>query len=121
MKNLIMLLVLFIPFTFFAQDRVEIKSSKVDDQTLEWMTKISADSELRVRTLEMMLDQTKGNEAEMTKLMNTMMANPEMHKMMMAMHSEKNGTQINSVEPRGMNSNNIKAGEMSKTEPVIKK
>ena len=121
MKNLILLIVLLLPFSFFAQVTANVDNAKIDAQTLQMMIKISSDSELRVKTLEMMLDQTKGNEAEMTKLMNTMMANPDMHKMMMAMHSENNGTQINSVEPRGMNSSNIKAGEMSKTEAVPKK
>jgi len=119
MKNLILLIVLFIPFSLIAQDKVE--SAKLDGQTLQWMIKISSESEFRVKMLELMLAQTKGNEAEMTKLMNTMIANPEMHKMMMAMHSGKSATQFNSDEPRGMNNNNFKAGEMSKIEPVAKK
>ena len=121
MKNLIVLLALFIPFSIIAQDKVEIKSAKTDDQTMQWMTKISSDSEMRITMMEMMLDQTKDNKVEMTKLMNTMMANPEMHKIMMATNPDKSETQINSVQPHGMNSNSIKVGEMNKTETMIKK
>jgi len=35
----------------------------------------------------MMIDKTKGNEEEMMKLVNSIMDNPEMHKIMMAMHT----------------------------------
>jgi len=121
MKNLIVLLALFIPFTLIAQDKVEIKSTKTDDQTMQWMTKISSDSVMRITMMEMMLDQTKDNDVELTKLMNTIMANPEMRKIMMATHPDKSETQINSVEPTGINSNSIKVGETNKTEAVIKK
>lgn len=116
-----MLLALFIPFSLFAQNKVDVASTKTDDQTMQWMIKISLDSEMRITMMEMMLDQTKGNEVERTKLMNTMMANPEMHKIMMATHPGKSETQINSVEPHGMKSENIKVGEMTKTNPVLKK
>ena len=71
------------------------------------MTMISSDSEMREKMMEMMLYQTKDDEVEMTKLMNTMMANLEMHKMMIAMSHSKSETQINTVEPNGMKSENI--------------
>ncbi len=121
MKNLIVLIALLIPFSLIAQDNIAITSVKFDNQTLQCMTKISLDSEMRVKMMEMMLYQTKDNEVEMTKLMNTIMANPEMHKMMMTMHPRKSESQFNSVEPHGMKSKNIKVGEMNKTETVIKK
>lgn len=121
MKNLILILSLFIPFSLIAQNQVEITSLKLDDQNLQCMTKISSDSEMRIMMMEMMLDQIKDNEVEMTKLLNTMMANPNMHKMMMAMHPGKSETQINSIEQRGMKSSTIKVGEMNRTNPVPKK
>ena len=121
MKNLILLIALFIPFSLIAQDNVAITSIKLDDQTLQCMTTISSDSEMRGKVMEMMLYQTKDNEVEMTKLMNTMMANPEMHKMMMAMRPDKSETQINSVELHRMKSENIKVGKMTKTNQVPKK
>lgn len=121
MKNLILFLSLFIPFSLIAQNKVEITSLKLDDQNLQCMTKISSDPEMRIKMMEMMLDQTKDNEVEMTKLLNTMMANPNIHKMMMAMHPGKSETQINSTEHHGMNSSTIKVGEMNRTNPVPKK
>jgi hypothetical protein len=98
-KYLILLLVLFIPFALIAQNKVEIKSVKTDDQTMQWMTKISSDSELRITMMEMMLYQTKDNEVEMRKLVNAFMDNPNMQKIMMTTHTEISETQINSVEP----------------------
>jgi len=120
-KISILLLVLFIPVLFNAQNKVEIKSAKTDDQIIRWMSKISSDSEMRITMMEMMLDQTKDNEVEMRKLVNTFINNPNMQKIMMVTHTGKSETQINLVEPNGMNSSNIKAGEMNKTEAVIKK
>ena len=121
MKKLVLLIALFIPVSIIAQNYVDVASIKTDDQTMQWMTKISSDSEMRIMMMEMMLDQTKDNEVEMTKLMSTMMANPKMQKIMMATHPDKSETQINSIEPKGMKNNNIKVGEMNKTEAVIKK
>ncbi len=108
MKKLIVALIQFISYSLLVHNKVEIKSAKTDDQTMQWMTKISSDSEMRITMMEMMLDQTKDNKVEMTKLMNTMMADAEMHKIMMATNPGKSETQINSVQPHGMNSNSIK-------------
>ena len=121
MKNIILLIVLFIPFSLFSQVKMDITSVKADNQTKEWMTKISSDPDMRIKMMEMMLDKTKDNEVEMTKLANVMMSNSSMQKIMMASHPGNDGTQIISVEPRGMKSGNIKTGGMNKTEPMQKK
>ncbi|MBE0539654.1 MAG: hypothetical protein IH620_08075 [Ignavibacterium sp.] len=121
MKKLIVLLVLFIPFIIIAQDKVGNTSVKPDDQTMQMMTKISSDPDMRLMMFEMILNKTKNNEVEMGKLADLIMANAEMHKFMMASHPDKNETQIISVEPRGMKNENIKAGEMNKIAPVLKK
>ena len=107
--------------SFNRQNYVDVASIKTDDQTMQWMTKISSDSEMRITMMEMMLDQTKDNEVEMRKLVNTFMDNPGMQKIMMATHPNKSETKINSIEAKGMKNNNIKVGEMNKTEAVIKK
>jgi hypothetical protein len=121
MKNTIILFMLFIPFSLFAQATQNTDIIKIDNQVLQWMIKISSDSELRIKILEMMLVQTKDNVAERTKLMNTMIANPEMHKMIMATQPNKNETQINSFETSSVNNKNIKIGRVNKTESMLKK
>lgn len=121
MKKLIVLLVLFIPFIITAQDKMGNMSVKPDDQTMQMMTKISSDPDMRLMMFEMILKKSKDNEVEMGKLADLIMANTEMHKLMMASHPDKNETQIISVEPRGMKNENIEAGEMNKTAPVLKK
>ena len=121
MKKLMLFLVFFIPFIIMAQDKVNIAGVKPDDHTMQLMTKISSDPEMRLMMFEMILNKTKNNEVDMVKLADLIMANTEMHKLMMASHTDKNETQIIYVEPRGMKNGNIKAGEMNKTAPVLKK
>jgi hypothetical protein len=118
MKNLILLLALFIPFSLVAQDKDNISSAKTNNQTEEWMSKISSDSEMRSKMMSMMIDKTKGNKVEMTKLVNSLMDDPEMHKIMMAMQPGINENRNISVEPRGMSGDSIKVMKMSNTTPI---
>ena len=119
MKNLIVLLALFIPFTLIAQVIPIVNSVKMDDQTVEWMTKIASDSEMRSQMMTMMIEKTKGNKVEMTKLVNSFMDNPETQKKMQAMHPENSDNNNISLEPRGMSGDSKK--EMQMTLPVPKK
>lgn len=121
MKNLIVFLVLFIPFSLFAQVNADNNKVKMDDQTEAWMTKISSDSEMRNQMMTMMIDKTKGNKIEMMKLANCIMDNPEMHKTMQAMQPEKNKNNNILLEPRGMSSDSVKVMKMSVTPPMPKK
>jgi len=119
MKNLIVLLVLFIPFSLIAQVTPSVNSVKMDDQTVEWMTKIASDSELRGQMMTMMIDKTKGDKVEMTKLVNSLMDNPETQKTMQAVHPENSDNNNISLEPRGMSGDSKK--EMQMTSPIPKK
>ena len=105
MKNLIVLLVLFIPFSLFAQVTPSVNSIKMDDQTVEWMTKIASDSELRSQMMTMMIEKTKGNQVEMTKLVNSLLDNPETQKTLPAVHPENTDNTNNSIETRGISNN----------------
>jgi hypothetical protein len=118
MKNLIVLVMMFIPFFVIAQNKVDVTDSKMDKQTQEWMTKISSNSEMRSTMMKMMIDETKGNKEEMTKLVNCIMDNPEMHNTMQAVQPENN---IISVEPRKMMNDNQNMMQMSPATPVSKK
>ncbi|MBK7631205.1 MAG: hypothetical protein IPJ23_10995 [Ignavibacteriales bacterium] len=118
MKNLILFLVMFIPFYAFAQNKVDVTDSKMDKQTHEWMTKISSNSEMRSTMMSMMINETKGNKEEMTKLVNSLMDDPEMHKTMQAVQPENN---IISVEPRKMMNDNQNMMKMSPAAPVSEK
>jgi hypothetical protein len=118
MKNLILFIVLFIPFSLFAQDNVS--TATLNDQTDLWMTKISSDSEMRVKMMDLMIEKTNGNEEEMMKLVNPMLSDTEMHKMIFATNTDKAAENNNdniSIEPREMMSGSGKVGKVLNTEP----
>jgi hypothetical protein len=120
MKNLILFLVLFIPFSLFAQDNVS--TATLNDQTEMWMTKISSDSEMRGKMMDLMIEKTKGNEEEMMKLVNPMLSNAEMNKIIFATNTDKAVENDNiSIEPREMMSGSGKVGKVLNTEPNSKK
>jgi hypothetical protein len=118
MKNLIMLFMLFIPFVLIAQ---EANDPKVGNQSEEWMNKIASDSDMRIQMMDRMLFQTRNDEAEMTKLINTMMANTEVQKILMAMQPVNSQHRNISSEPRGMSGEKLKEMEMSTTPAIPKK
>ena len=121
MKNLVLFLVLVIPFSLFAQDNVS--NATVNDQTDIWMDKISSDSEMRSKMMDLMIEKTNGNEEEMMKLVNLMLSNAEMHKMIFAINTDKAAENDNiiSIEPREMMSGSGKVGKVLNTEPNSKK
>jgi len=120
MKNLTLLLVLFIPILLVAQNQVDVKNSAVNDQTNEWMQKISSDSDLRVGMMDMMIQKTIGNNEEMTKLVNSIMNNPEYHKMITDLQIGRAEGNTVIVEPRVINQGTIKPGQMNKVDPVVR-
>ncbi len=121
MKNLILILVLLISFTLSAQDKVELSKTDTNDQANEWMTKISSDSEMRSKMMDMMIAKTEGNEEEMIKLINPMLTNPGMHKMIFEINSAKTQNGNISMEPRGMMNDSIKMGKVYTINPIPKK
>jgi len=120
MKNLILFLVLFIPFSVIAQNE-KSSSALVNNQTNEWMTTISSNSEMRGMMMDMMIAKTSGNEEEMMKLISPMLSNPELHKMILATNTGRAENEIISLQPRGLMSDSIKVGKMYNTVPMPKK
>ena len=121
MKNLILFLVLFIPFSIIAQNKVESSTAVMNDQTDEWMTKISSDSEMRGEMLTLMIEQTKGNKEEMQKLVNSLLADSEMDKMITRSTTRRANNETLYIEPRSMESDSLKVGKMYNTTPMQKK
>jgi uncharacterized protein YwlG (UPF0340 family) len=117
MKYLIVLLVMFIPFFAFAQNNVDVTDSKMDKQTQEWMKKISSNSEMR----STMIDLTKGNKEEMTKLVSTFLDDQDVRRIMLAMQPIETANRNISVEPRGMSGDSVKVMKMYNTKPILKK
>lgn len=121
MKNLIVFLLLFIPFSIIAQDKVESSDALMNQQSDKWMNKISSDSEMRGEMLAMMIEKTKGNEVEMQKLVNSFLANAELEKMMTKTNNKRANNETVFVESRGVVSDSIKVGKMNSIPPMQKK
>jgi len=121
MKNLILFALLFIPFSLIAQIEVENRKTSMNDQTDQWMTKISSDSQMRGTMMDMMIEKTIGNKEEMMKLVNSILSNPEMQKLIFENNSGRAGTDIISLEPRGIMSDTTKVGKDYTIEPAPKK
>ena len=121
MKNLILFILILIPFSLLAQIQVEDKKTSMNNQTDEWMVKIASDSEMRIKMMDMMITKTSGNKEEMMKLVNSMLNNPEMNKMILANNPGKADNNDISVEPRGVKNESIKVGEVYTTKPVSPK
>lgn len=121
MKNLIVVLMLFLPFSLFAQSNIESRSISADEQI--WMNKISSDSEMRGKMMDLMIVKTSGNKEEMMKLVNSILSNPEMKKMITTEINAKTGNASGSLEPdaRGTMNESDKTREMTKIKPVPKK
>ena len=79
------------------------------------MTKISSDPELRFSMMTMILDETKGNKEEMSKLGKTILDNPGMNSIMASMIRRKTNSENMSAPSRTMmgGSSNAKIMEMS--------
>ena len=123
MKNLILIFVILVSFSVFAQDNNESSKIKTEAETNAWMNKIASDSEMRVKMLDMMMDKTSGNKEEMMKLVNSILSNPEMNKMISTQNNAKTSRKGTSLEPksRGMMNDTLKVKEISGTKPVYRK
>lgn len=123
MKNLILILILSVPFSLFAQSKVEAGSTTAAEQTDLWMNKISSDSEMRSSMINMMMVKTSGNKEEMMKLVNNILDNPEMNKMIISENNVRTLTGGSPLDPeaRGMAGDNVRTKEMMQTKPIPKK
>jgi hypothetical protein len=118
MKNLVLLLVVFTSFSLFSQIQVEDRKTSMNDQTNDWMVKISSDSEMRIKMMDMMVEKTKGNVEEMKKIVNSISNNPELQKMIVEAYPERAGGENMLIEPLGITNDNSKVGKMVGTQPV---
>ncbi len=116
MKNMIMLIILLTPFLLLAQNKDEISTNKISSNAGFWMDKISSDSEMRIKMMDMMIDKTTGNKEEMLKLVDAVLDNPEMREMLISENNIKSRDGDISVEPRGMTNGAVNEKEM----PLIK-
>ena len=110
-------LVLFLTVSIFAQEKIN-PVTKSSDQMNEWMKNIASDSSMRATMMEMMINKTKDNPEEMMVLVNLVLSNTEMHKMIMK--ASKTGDN-NSLEMPGMMNESKKVMEMTETQNKPKK
>ena len=120
MKNLIMILVLILSISLFAQDKENVNSSVMNDQTELWMNNISSDSEMRVIMMDMIIENTKGNEVEMAKIVNSILNDPELYQMIVENYPGKESSQNISINPLGFDKDSVKFGVMLETQSVPK-
>lgn len=117
MKKLILFLLIAVSFSISAQDN--FNSPTMDDQTDLWMNKISSDSDLRIKMINMMVEKTKDNIEEMNKLANSISDSPGLFAILKRKITRKAGNENISVEPRGtINEANHKDTSFI-TKPVI--
>ena len=120
MKNLIMILVLILSISLFAQDKENVNSSVMNDQTELWMNNISSDSEMRVIMMDMIIENTKGNEVEMAKIVNSILNDPELYQMIVENYPGKESSQNITINPLGFDKDSVKFGVMLETQSVPK-
>ena len=110
MKNLILLLVLLMSLSLIAQDTENVNSVDVNGQTELWMSRISSDSEMRVIMMDMIIENIKGDELEMAKIVQSISNDPELHQMIIIAYPEKANSQNISINPLGFDKDSIKVG-----------
>lgn len=121
MKNLFLIFVLLITTSLFAQENSADEGMVSVDQSRGWMSKIAADSEMRSQMMDMMILETQGSSEEMMKLVDLMLRNPEMNKMISEKSTMKSEKTDYDLKPRGMDNDKTKIQPMKTTSPTSKK
>jgi hypothetical protein len=121
MKNLMVIFILIITSSLFAQDKVEDNSTISNKQSDELMIVIAADPDLRIKMMNMMIEETSGDTEEMTQLVNTMYLNPGMQKIMLEKSTESTDNDSFSIEARGTMQDQTKDDKKDYAEPMEKK
>jgi len=81
MKSLLIILLLLISTCYYAQDRVVLKHEVTSDRAKDWMTNIATNSQMRFEMMQIMIEQTADKHDEMLQLVNQILDNFEMKKM----------------------------------------
>jgi hypothetical protein len=118
MKNLILFILILIPFSLLAQIQVEDRKTLMNNQTDEWMVKIASDSEMRIKMMDMMIGKTKSDATEMKKLANSISSSPELRQMVIDNNPERASSDDLSIEPLGIAKEDIKVGKMDGVQPL---
>ncbi len=121
MKNIILMFVLLLSFTLYAQDKNESSKMKMDDETNAWMNKISSDSEMRITMMDMMIEKASLNKEEMMKLANSVLSNSELSQMIISKGNEKADRDSFEPKSRGMMNDSVKNKKMTPMKPVLRK
>lgn len=122
MKSLILLLMLILSFSIYSQDKVDVKDeAKLNNPADEWIAIIASDPEMRLIMIDMMIEKTEGNKEERMNLVNSIMKNPEMNKMMLEAKPGRMENESFSLEPRGMMKDSAGAKKTYNMEPLKRK
>ncbi|MCF8356478.1 MAG: hypothetical protein K9H48_18695 [Melioribacteraceae bacterium] len=120
MKGLILITLLFISTNYFAQDKNVIKTELATDQANHWMTNIASNPHMRLQMMQMMIEQTADKPDEMQLLINQILNNAEMKKMIRKTSFQNNGDTKNSMNMM-KRYNHIMKETAPKKKPEIKK
>ncbi|KUG25688.1 hypothetical protein ASZ90_004486 [hydrocarbon metagenome] len=122
MKSLLLIPLLLLSTNHFAQERIDVKSEIVSDQANHWMMNIATNPQMRLEMMQMMIDHTMDKPDEMLQLVNQIMNNSEMDKMIReaAFHNANKGNKfINMPEMIKRDKNTMKRTEAPE-KPIIK-
>lgn len=118
MKTLILISLLIISTNHFSQDKVIINTELVTDRENHWMMNITTNPQMRLNMMQMMIEYTIDKPNEMLLLVNQILKNSEMNKMISKASSRNvNEGRIYINMPEMMNKNNTimkKTGKQKK-------
>ncbi|MDZ7767317.1 MAG: hypothetical protein U5K00_23360 [Melioribacteraceae bacterium] len=118
MKTLILISLLLISTNHFSQDKVIINTELVTDRENHWMMNITTNPQMRLNMMQMMIEYTIDKPNEMLLLVNQILKNSEMNKMISKASSRNvNEGRIYINMPEMMNKNNTimkKTGKQKK-------
>lgn len=118
MKTLILISLLLISTNHFSQDKVIINTELVTDRENHWMMNITTNPQMRLNMMQMMIEYTIDKPNEMLLLVNQILKNSEMNKMINKASSRNvNEGRIYINMPEMMNKNNTimkKTGKQKK-------
>ena len=75
---------------------------------------------MRVIMMDMIIENTKGNEVEMAKIVNSILNDPELYQMIVENYPGKESSQNITINPLGFDKDSVKFGVMLETQSVTK-
>jgi len=111
---------LLTPILINAQSKIESLQQNADAQVNEWISKISSDPVLRMQMMETMIEKTKNDKVELSKLIGCLMNNNDVQLQMMALQPEKNKSNGFDLDAKGMEQDSLKVINLNNQQPVYK-